>query len=360
MRRTEINLLASLRSGSANGPGCHCCVCGASPFDSAGPRARVLGDNFTDYDLLVQGAEVCQGCASLLAGRPGDNPPPLRTVNVAAGEGWIEYPDRAGIHARMRDPTGLRVLSFATSRKKHHWIRAGLCTPERLLIGCDDGTTEYRPDRDAPLLAAVSDLLASPTGTGSILSREAIRTGEYHPEAVRKFGLARWRDLEATVKRWRPSLLLDLVAVVTPLSGPVPGDKEVPMHDPTEVRAATLLARLATASLVRRKDGKVFWGGFLRHRVERFRCLSLNEMASRLMDVLAVSPTDPAAMLALHDLGAWTPTESAAVAKAIETKSALIVAMAFEQCRAKGEVPTAPVATPATKSAPLAAEGGLL
>lgn len=359
--RSELHMLTCLRSNLVPSAGCRCCVCGDSPFDATGPRARVLGDNFTDHDIIGAGGVVCAGCASLLAGRPGDNPPPLRTVNVAAGNGWIEYPDRAGIYARMRDPTGLAVLSWATSRKKHHWLRAGLCTPERLLIGCDDTTIEYRPDRDGELLDAVNALLASPTGTASILSREAIRTGEYHPEAARKFGLVRWRELEATVKRWRPSLLLDLVAAVTPLSGPVPGEKEVPMHDPVEVRAATLVARLATASLVRRKDGKVFWGGFLRHRIERFRCLSLSEMTSRLMDALAVSPTDPAAMLALHDLGAWTATESAEVAKTIETKAALIVAMAFEQCKSRGDVPTAPtpVHVPTPKPA-MSAEGGLL
>lgn len=354
--RAELHLLARLRSGIQPGAGCQCCVCGDSPFDVAGPRGRVLGDNFTDHDIIGMGVVVCTGCAALLAGRPGDDPPPLRTVNVASGEGWVEYPDRAGIHARMRDPAGLRVLSFATSHKKHHWLRSGLCTPDRLLIGSDDGTIEYRPDRDAVLLVAVNHMLASPTGTAPILSREAIRTGEYHPEAVRKYGLARWREEEAVVKRWRPSLLLDLVAAVTPLSGPVPGDKEVPMHDPVEVRAATLLARLATASLVRRRDGKMFWGGFLKHRVERFRCLSLSEMVSRLMDALAVSPTDPAAMLLLHDLAAWSEAEAVEVAKAIETKAALILLMAFEQCKSRGETPTAP--TPSPK--PAVAEGGLL
>jgi len=332
--KTWLHHLARLRAGRLEtGAGCRCAICGESPYRPAGPTAPVLGPTFTDHALLVPAPTVCVGCAVLLAGKPGDDPPPLRLGNLVAGEDWIEYPDRAGLYARIRNPGGVVVMSWAVSRKKHHWLRAGPCSPDRLLIGSDDATIEYRPARDATLLDAVSGLLASPTGTGSILSREAIRTGNYHPDAVRRFGVRRWQELESVVARWRPSGLLDLLVAVVPLSGPPIATEVLAMIDLIEDRAATLLGRIATASLVRRRNGKVFWDGFYRHRIERFKHLPLPDMVSRLMEAVAAPPTDPSTMLVVHDLAGMSEETMREVARCIEERAALVLAMAFDRLK---------------------------
>lgn len=337
MTRREMVMLARLRAGLEPGVGCDCAVCGESPYDPAGAAPDVLGATFTDFDMLIPGQRsICVGCRSLLAGRPGETPPPLRMTHVVATESRIEYPSLDGLYARMREPAGGRVvISWATSKKRHHWLRAGFSTRERLLIGSDAGCIEYIIERDLELLDAVAGLLVSPTGTGPIFSRESIRSGVYHPAAVRKFGLAGWTKLEAVVSRWRPSLLLDLVAAVTPVSDSVSDEDGSQMIDPVDQRASLLLARLATASLVRRRDPKMFWGGFYRHRVERFRHLELPEMVSRLMDTVAAAPTEPSVLLVLHELGSWSTEEARAVAKAIESKTALILTMAYDGCSRK-------------------------
>jgi len=332
MKRCELHILAEAR-GVIRGHGSDCCVCGESPFDAFGSRRKVLPNTFADHDLMGSADKVCCGCVALMAGRPGDDPPPLRTANVAIlKSGEAVYPDRQGLYRLMADPGEVRVISWASSRKKHHWLRAGLSTPGRLLIGSDDGQIEYRPVDHSGLLHAVVALLASPTGTASILTRTAIRTGEYHPEAIRKFGVRIWAPLDAIVSRWRPSLLVDLLTIAAPVTLADP-QKEDAVIDKTEEKAAALLAHIAIASEMRRKDGKMFWGGFYRHRIERFRHLPLSQMASRLMDVVRASPTDPAVAMVTEYLATWTEEESAEVAVVVRDKAALVLALAFEMIK---------------------------
>lgn len=110
------------------------------------------------------------------------------------------------------------------------WERFREGVRERLLVGTDEGTVEYVPARDRWLLDAVHTLLASPTGTAPILSRESIRTGVYHPAATAKFGNAEWARIEEMVAGGRPSPLLDMAVACAPVS------EGSPLAKPVQVR----------------------------------------------------------------------------------------------------------------------------
>ena len=181
-------------------------------------------------------------------------------------------------------PAGAFVASWSVSRQVHHWLHARISTHDLLRIGSDHGTIEYRPDRDGALLDAVQSLLYSPTGTAPLLSRRSILAGDYHPSAMSKFGLARLRDLDRIVAPRRGDPLLPLLVTCAPVHSNHQEDNA--MIDPADQQAARLLACIAASSDHRRKDGKAFWSGFFRHRVERFKDLDLAQFISRMLDVL--------------------------------------------------------------------------
>lgn len=79
---TAWHLIARAR-GVLDGDGSRCAVCGDSPFGEGKRTRDVLGPNFTDYESVddSRAESACAGCVSLLGGRPGDDPPPLRTTS---------------------------------------------------------------------------------------------------------------------------------------------------------------------------------------------------------------------------------------------------------------------------------------
>lgn len=258
----------------------------------------------------------------------------LRTRSFRASAGAVEILDRPGLWAALRDPLDMpHVVSWAVSGKRHHQLRAGVSTRTRMLIGSDDGQIEYVPERDAWLLDAVSELMASAAPPSSILSREAIRTGRYHPAAVAKFGVEEHARLEALVAPRRPSLLLDLAVHCAPLSPVRTATEDQDVIDPVDDNAARLLGLLASSSKMRRDDGLVFWGGAFRHRVERRRRLPLTDMVSRLMDDLRCAPMEGESRQAIAMVEAATLDEAAAVSRAIQSRPAYLIALAFDRLK---------------------------
>ncbi len=100
---SPLHLIATALGVRAVGPS-SCSLCGESPF----PRGGSLGANFADYDLLAipVSRDTCAGCERILGGRPGDEPPPLRTTSFLA--------HGAGFSALDRD--GIRVSAIGTQR----------------------------------------------------------------------------------------------------------------------------------------------------------------------------------------------------------------------------------------------------
>lgn len=311
--------------------GCDCACCGPSPFAAAGPRRSVLGANFTDFDALADrhAPDICAGCARLMAGRPGDDPPPLRTMSfsceVAAPR--IFPCDRAWWWALLSAPALLAptILSWATSRKRHHWLYAGVSTPERYVIGSDHGAIDWTPDSGA-LCRALTALLAAGARRAEILS------GHYQPPT-----LARIRDVVAThdptIAATRGQLILDLALWCAPKVERAVEEGATSMINPTDQAAAELLAHVAFGSSVRVNDGKMFWAsnGFFVRRVRRYAHMPLGRFVSRLMSECAVG-ADFGSRAAQH-LAALDEGREQEISTAIRERTDLVVALAFDHCK---------------------------
>ena len=316
----------------SGGSGCVCACCGASLFGAGRPSSAMFGDAFTDFDWLADPSlpNVCAGCVSILAGRPGDDPPPLRTLHCLAVEGApAAYPGTADVAALLRaPPAGRFVLAFAASRKRHAALRARVSTAERLYVGTDEGTVTYVPAEHSPVLDAVEALLVR-------FGRDDIRTGGYAACSIAAFGPARWLALDTVVAPHRPSPLLDLLCVVARRPEPSEQPQEsAPMIDIDDERAAELLSYLAEASAFRRRDGLTFWKGYFRHRLGRFAGLPLRDAVSRLIDALQCEPGD-ALSGAILGLDALDPGEVPHVERALRQRGPLVLAYAHSMMRAR-------------------------
>jgi len=329
MDRSPLHALAMAR-GIAIGNGCECVICGQSPFDVGDRRKRILGPNFSDYECIASpGADdVCAGCMSLLLGRPGDKPPPLRTVNAVVAGGQITYPDRGELWAVIiKPPADIEAVVWATSRKRHACLRAGPCTPERLEVGSDGGTIVFEPAHRL-VAAAVLTLMEG-------FTRGAIASGGYAESAIVKFGSDEWAELEHTVSPHRGPLL-DMLTSIAPKQDrrkkkydDLPMFSGAIMRDPNDDRAALLLSQVAEASEYRRGHGKEFWGGVFRHRVERFKSLPLRDMVARLIDALAVEAASPGAGRTTEMLNTMSGEETTGCEESIRNRAGLVVALAY-------------------------------
>jgi hypothetical protein len=333
--RTEYHALARAR-GIQGGTGSRCRMCGTSPFDVAGKAESVFGIGFSDWAWVTDAAapDVCTGCAHLLGGRPGDDPPPIRMWSFTLADGVLNLCRPKDLWRWLVEPPdGNFLVSWATSGKIPHWIRARWSTKDLILVGHDRETVEYRPEKDRALLDAVHQLLYSPTGTGPLLSRAAIKDGTYHPKSTATFGTAEWASLEATVARYRPSLLLDLVCACAPLFTERARKEEEGVIDNLDMLAAKLLAHIAEGSDMRRNDGKLFWGGFFRHRVERFRRLPLPDLVSRLLGECQVPAMSTAGQAAAKLLQEFDESMQDSVATSIRERPDLVVALVYDLTR---------------------------
>lgn len=325
---SALTIIAEALGVAGDGEGSRCSLCGDTPYPSAG-RLSALGEKFSAHAQLADPAadSVCRGCERLLAGRPGSKPPPLRTVSFLVHGGAMRELRTADFWPILTaPPAGAFVASWSVSRQVHHWLHARISTHDLLRIGSDHGTIEYRPDRDGALLDAVQSLLYSPTGTAPLLSRRSILAGDYHPSAMSKFGLARLRDLDRIVAPRRGDPLLPLLVACAPVHSNHQEDNA--MIDPADQQAARLLACIAASSDHRRKDGKAFWSGFFRHRVERFKDLDLAQFISRMLDECSCSGQD--AVAAARMLREMPEETMRAVRAALCNRPALCVALSYD------------------------------
>lgn len=312
--------------GVPPGAGSRCAVCGDSPFDP-GPRGArgCFGSTFTDWDALTLPTEsaVCLGCERLLSGRPGDDPPPVRTRSVLFDGEQTVILSREAWWDLLRTPNQLLpgvVLSWATSGKRHHWLHAGISGSTRWEVGTDHGTARWDPDpRLAPTIAA---LLALGARKGEILS------GHYPAPRITPALL----DLDTGIAPLRGSLILDLAIWAAPIEdrdeSPAP---EPLMIDPVDAAAADLVADIAWAADVRVNDGLRFWAanGFLVRRLRRFSHADLPTLVSRLMSECGVGAEGARRVVAT--LQAADANHERALLDAIRSRPDLITALAFDR-----------------------------
>lgn len=221
-------------------------------------------------------------------------------------------------------PTPQRcVLSWANSRKRHHWLRAGLSTAQRWRAGCDHGTIEWCPDPS--LAASVVSLLTAGASKGAILA------GIYPPRFLSEH-LACVRDAERVLARVRGQLILDLVVWAAPRADQKARPEEAAMIEPGDRMASDLLADLVWHSELRTEEGIQFWGGYLLRRIHRFARLPLAQCASRLLGECRVG-VQGAAQIALRIEDA-SEEEVRAIETALRERPDLIQALAFARVQA--------------------------
>jgi len=307
--------------------GCECAVCGESPYLLSGRSVR---KTFADWDFLRGHERLCDGCEAIMGGKPGRQPPPLRTISFVADGERLQPLDRAGMWPLLRRwPVGT-VVSWARSRQKHHVLSAGVVTEDELPVGSDHGTVRVRRP-DLVVLSAVERLLSV-----RCFSRAEIVTGRYRADRIAAFGVTLWRDLERVVAQYRGRGIVDLACWCAPGSEHRPEQQRREQVLPrTDLLAVDLLGAIARASERRRNDGLAFWGGWYQRRVDRFARLPLADCVSRLLGECAVPPSSDEAQLAARLLAELSDADTEAISAALRSRSQLLIALAFDR-RKKG------------------------
>jgi hypothetical protein len=328
------HLLARAFGVESNGA-TYCALCGDAPYASAGSTARVLGDGFADQGALEdpQAADVCVGCQRLLAGRPGDDPPPLRTYSFAViGDRFVALADRAALWSLLvQPPADLQLLSWTRTRKRHHWLWAEPADADGLVIGSDQGPIRYCWAREAPFRDALVTLRRACT-------IDEVQSGHYRAPSILALGASAWREAEAIVEPRRGDRVMALLLAHLPAAPHEPRHPapEIPMLSETDEQAVTLLQLLAHGSAARVHDGLNFWNAFYRRRVVRHMHRDLQTFTSRMLDDLRVEPLGEAAQQVTQHVAIIDDDAAARIMAAIRAQSTLLIALAFDaQKRAK-------------------------
>lgn len=100
------------------------------------------------------------------------------------------------------------------------------------------------------------------------------------------------------------------------------------MVDPIDDKAARLLGALAHHSAMRAEDGKTFWAGYFRHRVQRFAGKPLRDFVSRMIDECRVHSVG--AQEVVHLLGELDEQTTLAIEESLRERGALIVALCYD------------------------------
>ena len=239
---------------------------------------QVLGANFADHsDLNAPGKEtICTGCQSIMSGRPGRNPPPLRMVSFRLKPKCsFEFLEQADWWPIIKaGPASPEILSWGRTKKKHHALNAGISGNGFWRIGSDEiQIADWHDD-------AVIEALEILRSCGA--SKAAILTGRYRPQSLQKFSDEIDRS-EKTIKRLRGKPILEWMVWALPSEPEKRKDGTSMALDSNDRIAVDLLAAVAWASDYRKQDGLRFWDGYFMARVNRFSRLPLPDFTSNLM-----------------------------------------------------------------------------
>lgn len=321
---SALHVVAFAR-GVTSGKGSLCSYCGESPFDTYSDLSKISEAVRALAIEPVHGL-VCCGCRNLLKGKPGSQPPPLRMRNVLVVNGVVSYPDTSDLRdVVFCPPSGDFVVSWAESKKKHHILTAGISMAGRQRWGSDSGAVLVRSNQHRELLVSVERLMC-------FHSKQAILSGQYSAALIVKQGYGAWDGCESVVSEYRGQRVLEFFVVIAhevDLQG-----KESVVIDEADETAMALLAAVAGSSSYRSKNGKEFWGSYFRRRINRHSHRPLAEMVSRLFDDCGSSVTANVTREALASISSMSDSETRLVERSLRTRSALLVAMAFDKIRA--------------------------
>jgi hypothetical protein len=326
--------------GVEPGTGCECAFCGPSAFSSAGDL-RSISDAVVALQRHPGADQICGGCKRLLAGKPGDDPPPLRLRSLLWVEGGgLSYPTRDELRAVIAaPPPGPHVVSHAVSRKKHHVLHAGLSDARLQRWGTDDRMVHVYPEEHDRVLQDIETMLAWH-------SRTEVDLASYSAPRISAQGRD-WFDVEDRLRQYRGTQVWTLILIPLarkPERGTAPPAQaksldpfdlfaEYDMIDRIDALASGMLADIAGASGYRAERGLDFWRGFFARRLERHAHRPLAELASRLMADCQCSTTSPDVARVIEALSTITDDDAAAVLVALRTRPALLISMAYSERR---------------------------
>lgn len=299
-----------------------CAVCGPSPFAVGRAASDALGPNFVDYDLIPgESADVCDGCARVLGGRPGDTPAPLRTGHFLVRGGELVRASIDDLRAALTSGD-VDVIAWTASRQKHASLRCGPCGGGVLRMGTDSETLVWDVARDAPLLAAVETLRAA-------AKREQIEAGQYPPHVILALGAA-WEPAEAVVSRYRPGLALDLaLAVVRRPDVTLTTEATTMALDPALMDLGLMVDTLSRCSGARDADPIRYWSELLPRRLAAAASSqTMAEWLSYLVQSLSVAASRAEVVDVLAAVAAMTPEQEAAALAVARRDHRLIITAA--------------------------------
>lgn len=230
----------------------------------------------------------------------------------------------------LRQPPAARyVFTVPLSFQKHHWIHAGLSTPEKAYIGTDNGAVVF--DYLKHDIPALVDLVVDVIHRG--LSRKELTVGRYSVFTRSRFGaqLAEWEQVLAPL---RFGGALDLIvrhvpAVKKKIVEPFKGEQ---VFSETEKKAVAVLIALAQASGYRRERGLEFWSSFFKRRIVRHLDMSLHDFFSRV----AQSIYCETAQLDVSPVTSLDDQDKKGVMRELRTKTDLLLAAAYTAMKETG------------------------
>lgn len=255
-----------------------CAVCGGATEPDAITIKKAVSSSFTDWQALIQGTgrKCCHKCTEIIKEKE------CRIRCVYSSEpGHLEFFKYDSVYNIIQNPPKRFVLSIPYSFKRHHWLYAGISTPERMAIGTDAATVIYEPGSHERVLHFIETLLDC--GVPS----PQIETGFYHPSKI--IGIPNFDEMENTLSPHRASGLVRLLVKIAPKEK-VKYEGVKMVRTTEQSNAAFYLQTLAACSSFRIENGMQFWSGFFEARVNRVRGLDFDKATSRLMTSLQCKP----------------------------------------------------------------------
>lgn len=178
-----------------------CWLCGGKTEGRGLPVKKAILDTFTDRDMARQPASqsVCQGCAFCLSFLS------LRNYSILATQDELRHPTRAEIRNVLLDPPGPPfVLCIATSGQKWLHFKGEVSYSQNNYPAQLEETRVYVDTVQLEqILLLVEDLYTA-------FSKAEILSGKYSQNRIKKFGLARFQQVERQAAKFRGQRLFDL------------------------------------------------------------------------------------------------------------------------------------------------------
>lgn len=294
-----------------------CAICGGDSAEGI-PVKKAVSGSFTDWQALIaaQGKTCCPECRRIIATSQ------MRTKCVlCVDDGDIRFVKYQDVFDVIQNPPERFVVSVPYSFKRHHWLYAGISSPERMEIGTDTGTVEYIHSKHSAVLDAIIKMIEA--GVSSI----QIESGNYRPGSIALLGSV-FQELENVIAGYRGSGLVRLLCKIAPKDKNDQWRME-DMRTNEQSNAALYLLTLAKCSNFRVDNGLQFWGGFFEARINRVVDLPFDEATNKLMESLHCVANSGIANL----IDQFDDKRKNEVMNTLRTQGKLVVSLAYSDLK---------------------------